>query len=61
MATTTLIYIAVFLTVLLIMGKVIGNYLARLIEGDLPHWVTKQNRLFGVAVVLNLPAKQFSL
>ena len=41
MATTTLIYIAVFLTVLLIMGKVIGNYLARLIEGDLPHWVTK--------------------
>ena len=24
------------------MGKVIGNYLARLIEGDLPRWVTKK-------------------
>ncbi|MBG2897199.1 potassium-transporting ATPase subunit KdpA [Proteus mirabilis] len=45
MATTTLIYIAVFLTVLLIMGKVIGNYLARLIEGDLPHWVTKTEQV----------------
>ncbi len=45
MATTTLIYIAVFLTVLLIMGKVIGNYLARLIEGDLPRWVTKTEQV----------------
>lgn len=45
MATTTLIYIAVFLTVLLIMGKVVGNYLARLIEGDLPHWVTKTEQV----------------
>lgn len=41
METTALIYIAVFLMTLLIMGKIVGNYLARLIEGDLPTWVTK--------------------
>ncbi|MBG6015698.1 potassium-transporting ATPase subunit KdpA [Proteus mirabilis] len=45
MATTTLIYIVVFLTVLLFMGKMIGNYLARLIEGDLPRWVTETEQV----------------
>lgn len=45
MAITTLIYIVVFLIVLLFMGKVIGNYLARLIEGDLPRWVTETEQV----------------
>lgn len=41
METTALIYIAVFLITLLIIGKFVGNYLTRLIEGDLPYWITK--------------------
>lgn len=41
MATTALIYIAVFLITLFVIGKMLGHYLARLIEGDLPHWITQ--------------------
>lgn len=41
MATTMLIYLAVFLITLFVIGKMLGHYLARLIEGDLPHWITQ--------------------
>lgn len=41
MATSALLLIASFLLVLFVLAKPLGLFIARLIEGDMPHFIAK--------------------